>query len=273
MGIDKTSFTPLYYQIANNLRRDIKKGKYKANTALPSEYQLMERYGVSRGTVRDAIKVLLAEGLVTRQRGRGSFITSPKIEQSLVKLLSFTELMRSQGKTPAARVIASKVFNSPDDEAEKSKMEQVAQKLGLSLGAPILFIERLRLGDDEPLVIERSYFPAELLKALLEYDLERHSIYMTMENELDIKLGYAEQSIEATVSDPADSDMLQIRPGSPMLLIKRLAYTVAGDRVEYAEDLYRGDRLTLRVSTKRSSPHFRDHDSESVHMIKPDIHS
>ncbi|MCG8605413.1 GntR family transcriptional regulator, partial [bacterium] len=75
MEIDKSSFTPLYYQIANNLRRDVHKGKYQPGEALPSEYQLMAQYGVSRGTVRDAIKLLWSEGLVTRHRGRGSFVT------------------------------------------------------------------------------------------------------------------------------------------------------------------------------------------------------
>lgn len=271
MGIDKSSFMPLYYQIANNLRRDIKKGKYQPNTALPSEYQLMAQYGVSRGTVRDAIKMLLAEGLVTRQRGRGSFVTSPKIEQSLLKLLSFTELMQSQGKTPSAKVIVSKVLHSPSDDTEKSKMAEVAHALRLSLQERILFIERLRLGDEEPLVIERSYFPASMLEALLEYDIEHESIYTIMENELDIKLGHAEQSIEAKVSDNIESEILQISPGSPMLLIKRLAYAVAGEPVEYAEDLYRADRLKLRISTKRSLPHSRESDSESLHMIKPDL--
>lgn len=269
MEIDKSSFTPLYCQIANNLRRDIQKGKYTPGDALPSEYRLMAQYDVSRGTVRDAIKLLWSEGLLTRHRGRGSFVTSPKIEQSLLKLLSFTELMRSQGKVPSAKVIDSKVIHPGVTDARRIEMEEVVQRLGLSRKAPILFIERLRLGDDEPLVIERSYFPAKLLGDLLDYDIEHTSIYTTMEKEFNIQLGHAEQSIEATVSNSIESQILQIHPGSPMLLIKRLAYPVAGGPIEYAEDLCRADRLKLRVSTIRSSLRSKEHDSESFYMIKP----
>ncbi|MCG8608879.1 UTRA domain-containing protein, partial [bacterium] len=162
-----------------------------------------------------------------------------------------------------------KVVQPGVGETGRIQMEKVAQKLSLSGDAPILFIERLRLGDDEPLVIERSYFPAKLLAALLDYDIEHKSIYTTMEKELNIQLGYAEQSIEATVSNPMESQTLQIHAGSPMLLIKRLACSVAGDPIEYAEDLYRADRLKLRIFTKRGSMPSNEQDSESLHRIKP----
>jgi len=269
MKIDKSSFTPLYHQIANILREEILKGRYKPNELLPSESQLMRQYSVSRGTVRDAIKLLLSEGLLTRHRGKGTLVTLPKIEQNLIKLMSFTELMQSQGKVPRAKVIRVESHQPTSRTAKLMRLDQIAELLKVKADDKILFVERLRLGDEEPLVLERSYFPEQLCHGLLDYDLEAQSIYTVMEEKLGITLGYAEQSIEAAVANSTESMILGIKIGSPMLLVKRLAYTVEGVPIEYAEDLHRGDRLKFSISSRRRLAFGGRWPDESFHLIKP----
>jgi len=241
MDIIRRDMTPRYYKIYEELHKSLTEGRYKEGDRFPSEHELCQRYKVSRGTVREAVKLLYQQGLVKREQGRGSFVTlKHKIEQNAHQLMGFTELMRRHGKKASAKLLEVRTDTPP---------ESVRKVLGLEASAKTVQVRRLRFGDDEPLIIERSYFVQVLFEPLLKFDLERESIYEALYRETNLALGTAHQSIEAVSATPSDGRLLNINPGSPLLLIKRLIKTDSGEKFQYSEDLYRSDKLNFTIRT------------------------
>ena len=253
MPIDYSHLIPLYYTIAEDLRREIRQGKYQDGEQVPSEYELSERYKVSRGTVRQAIGLLLQEGLLMRKQGLGTFVTSRKIEQNFLKLMGFSEVMHAHDLEARAKLLQVEVLRP---------QPQICDLLQLGPEEKVVYLERLRFGGEEPLIVERSFFVYHLFAPLMEYDLEESSIYDLLARHTRVRLGRAKQSIEAKLCGPADSKVLDTPLGSPMLLLKRLVYVDSGGVFEYSEDTYRGDRLKFTIKT---TPYTR---SESWQLTK-----
>ncbi len=242
----KAQQPPRYYLIYQDLYRDIAEGAYQVGQKLPSEAELCEQYKVSRGTVREAVKMLFQQGLLIREQGRGTFITNRnKIGQDAFQLMGFTELMDRHKKEAGGKLI--------DLEIEKPDLA-VQTLLGLGEEAKVVRVERLRLGDDQPLIIERSHFVHDLFSPLLDFDLGKESIYALLHRETDLRLGNAEQTIEAAAASPADADLLEIPAGSPLLLIKRRIKTDDGRYFQYSEDSYRSDKLKFTIQTVPYDP-------------------
>lgn len=241
MNIIRKQLTPRYYIIYEELYNDIRSGRYKEGDKLPSESSLCRTYDVSRGTAREAVKMLLQQGLLIREQGRGTFVTSQnKIGQDAQELMGFTELMRRHGKAAGGKLLKVDV-QEPD--------RRVRDLLQLPETGTVVRVERLRLGDDEPLIIEQSYFVHDLFAPLLDFNLAKESIYAILYRETDIRLGDAEQTIEAALAGPSEAELLEIEPGSPLLLIKRRIKTDDGRYFQYSEDAYRSDKLRFTIHT------------------------
>ena len=138
MALDTTSATPLFQQLAEELRKALRAGEYPPGSQLPTEHQLCGRYGVSRVTVRKALEELSQRGEVVRRPGKGTFVADKKFQRDLTSVLSFTEMCRRMGCAPGARTV--KIALEPPDE-------EAAQELGLKKGEQMLVVERLRLAD------------------------------------------------------------------------------------------------------------------------------
>ncbi|WP_162528188.1 GntR family transcriptional regulator [Gemmobacter caeruleus] len=243
MNSDRNLLTPKYYLIYEELCRQFEAGKYPVGTKIPSESELCEIHGVSRGTVREAVKLLIQQGVLTRERGRGTFVTEKedKIAQDAQRLIGFTELMQQHGKKAHAKIFRRETVKP------NSRIQRL---LELKSSEKVVEIERLRFGDDEPLIIERSYYVYGYFYQILEFDLEKESIYEVLHRETDVRLGEAHQTIEAVKATPEDAKMLRIPPGDPLLLIKRLIRTKDDRLFQYTEDLYRSDRLNFKIHTQ-----------------------
>lgn len=230
---------PLYRSIADSLRREIHSRRLAPHVRLPSEPELVRRFGAARETVRRALAQLEREGLIYRRQAVGSFVAEPRVDQDLDQLFSFTEFMARRGLKPGSRLLESGIL-SINDAASR-----VLRQLQLPPGARVIYIRRLRTGSGEPLVIASTWLPAERFPRFLEQDLRRHSVY-----ELMGRMGYkptsAEQTVEAAALTPEQAALLGVGPGAAALLVRRTAYA-AGIPVEYAEDYYRGDRTCFRV--------------------------
>ncbi len=240
MDINKKQLIPIYYQIFEELYKDIREGVYQEGDRFPSETILCEKYQVSRGTVREALKMLFQQGLLIRERGRGTFVSETKIAQEFNRLMGFTELMKMNEKMAKAKLLEITI---------KPPNKKVQKLLELDELSQIVKIQRLRYGDNEPLIVERSYFVHRIFKPFLAYDLENESIYELMYRETDFRLGNAQQSIEAVIAGPAESELFGIAPGTPLLLIKRLISLKDGSRFQYSEDMYRSDKLKFTINT------------------------
>ena len=208
-------------------------------TALPPERDLALRLGVSRPTVRAAIDDLARTGLLVRQQGRGTFTSPHKITQELAGGTS-----NAFAVPPAEGHWTSRVLSFRTSPAGAPR----ATRLKLSPAEPVLRIVRLRLVDDEPMAIERIDVPAALVPGLAEQDMESGNFYRLLRQRFDLVVADAVQTIEPTVTNADQADLLDVPVYAPVLLIERTTRDTTGRIVEFARSIYRGDRY--RITSK-----------------------
>lgn len=229
---------PLYIQIAEGLLDRIESGELAPGDRLPAERELAESLAVNRLTLRRALRVLEMQGLIVRRRGDGTYVAEPKIERRADRLVSFTRGMRRRGYTPGARIVT---FERRPLEAS------VARELGLPVSAPVYHIHRLRLINQEPVMLERYVIPTRRFPDLEKHDLVNRSMYAIMETEYGVSISRARQSLEPVVATEYEAELLGVKPGAPLMLERRLSFDLEGQPVEYGKDLYRGDRFRFVV--------------------------
>lgn len=218
---------PMYLRLAAALRGLIETGALKGGDALPSERDLAASTGHSRVTVRKAIDVLCADGLVARRHGAGSFVARP-IEQPLSVLVGFTEDMHRRGAVTASHVLEKSV--GPADPA-------LTLKLGLSPGEPVLRLSRVRLSDGEPLAIEHAAVPAWAV----EPGAVGPSLYAALEARGNMP-SRALQRLHAGIATPPEAKLLGLGAGAAVLRIERCSFLPNGRPIELTVSAYRGDR-------------------------------
>ena len=237
------SRSPLYERVEFVLAGDIADGSLPPETQLASEDGLIERFNVSRTTVRRAIQNLIERGLVEVRRGRGTFVTQPKITQELTELTGFVEDMQALGRTPTARLL---------DKGIVAADESVAHHLALAPGTLVVRLQRVRLADRVAMSFDETYLPRALGEQVAENDLEAEPVFTLLENKYDTPLVEAEYKLEAAAADPVVAQALQVPTGSPIFLIERTSYTTGNRPVDYERLHYRGDliRFVTRLARR-----------------------
>lgn len=238
--LDKEAFTPLYYQIQQRLMDRIRSGNLRAGDPLESEEDLAGRYQVSRMTARQALQDLKAQGYAYSVKGRGTFVSRPKMEKNILHLQGFTEEMKLLGFKPGSRVL---------EQVTMIADETLAGHLKLRAGERVLKLSRLRLADDTPMALEHFCLPLERFPGIEKVDFSHASLYATLRKSHHVRVGWADEIIEALNSSPEQAHLLMVAPRSPLLSITRVVNTVQGTPIEYGHSLYRGDRYraVLRV--------------------------
>jgi GntR family transcriptional regulator len=232
--MDPESPLPLYAQLESILAAEIASGALPPGSRLPNEEQLVERYAVSRTTVRQTIQNLVRRGLIEIRRGKGTFVLQPKITQELTELSGFVEDMQSLGRHASARLL---------DKQTVAASESVARQLAIAAGTPVVRIQRVRLADDSPLSFDETYLPREIGERILENDLETEPIFSLLEQKYDTPLVEAEYRLEAISADSTVARALGIGAGSPIFLIERTSYTAGHQPIDYEKLYYRGDHI------------------------------
>jgi GntR family transcriptional regulator len=230
--------TPLYQQVYDIWKRKIETGELRPGDRIPTERELCEMHGVSQITVRQAIQMLVQEGLVIRRPRTGTRVAQRKFSQQLVKLTSFSEDMRSRGLVPGGRVVLAS-----EEEADVA----TARALRLDEGSLVVMIERVRLAEGEPMAIEVFRMPAALCPGLLDEYIEDKSLYELLRTRYHIDPIWAKQSFEASLCKSREAELLGIRRGAPVLRVERIAYDSSETPIEYTASVYRGDRYKLHV--------------------------
>lgn len=239
--IDKHSPLPLYYQLEEQIKKSIESEELRPGDALPSERELSETYQISRMTVRQAITNLVNRGYLYREKGKGTFVTSQKFEQNLQGLTSFTEDMKARNLIPGSKLLHFEIY--PADEDIKAMLSLEDDEL-------IYKIKRLRLANDEPIAVETSYLPVKLVPGLTP-DILASSIYTYIENDLELTIGHASQTVEAAIVNEEDQQHLNINKGVPVLLIQRETYLENGTPLELVRSSYRADRYKFKIDIER----------------------
>jgi len=235
-SIDRGSKVPLYHQLYEILRGQIVTCQWKPGDMVPPESQLVDQYDISRTTVRQVLDMLVNDGLVFRQRGRGTFVTQPTLNHGLSRILSFTEDMRQRGLTPGTRVLLSEVVGAP---------LEVADHLNVLPGVELAHLKRLRLANGEPLSVEDSYLVHRYCPGVLEHDYASSPLRETLERRYSLRLSRAQQTIQAVAAPKELARLLDVRLNAPMLHIERVSYTPQDVPVELLHVFHRGDRYAL----------------------------
>jgi GntR family transcriptional regulator len=234
--INRESKIPLYQQLYEILRGNIIRGDWQVGQMIPPEPELIDRYQVSRTTVRQVLDMLVSEGLIYRQQGRGSFVAQPTLEQGLTRIISFTDDMRNRGLEPGTRVIFSGLMDAPPE---------IADSLQVPVGSELVRLERLRLANREPMSIEESYLVHSLFPGILQFDFANNPLREALEEKYGIRLVRAKQVIRAIQSTPSISHLLSIPPKSPLLFVERVSLSQQFNPVEFLRIYFRGDRYSL----------------------------
>lgn len=230
---------PKYAAVRLELLKDIESGM-QPHHPLPSERELMSRYGVSRMTVREALSRLADEGRVYRVQGSGTFVADPDTITKSLSLTSFSEDIRARRMTPGSRLVRA---------AREDASAPVARDLALSPGAPVWHLERVRTADGAPMCLENVWLPIAVVGEELDAD-GVDSLYERLE-EVGSGPERADQTIRATVVDARQARLLGVAPHSPALVVSRVTYDGKGTPVERGNSVYRADRYDFQLSVTR----------------------
>jgi GntR family transcriptional regulator len=228
------SAVPIYVQIAGTLLNRIESGELVPGDRLPPERELSEMLSVNRMTVRRALNMLEGQGLLIRRRGDGTYVAGPKIELHAGTLFPFTKGMQRKGYLPGARIITFE---------KKLADTSVATLLGLPVSAPVYYIHRLRLINQEPVMLEVTTIPAERFPDFEDFDLVSRSLFEVLETEYKVTVSQARQSLEPVLASEYEAQLLEIEPGAPLMLERRVSLDQNSYPIEYSKELYRGDRF------------------------------
>lgn len=229
----KAPRVPKYLELKEWLLRGMLDGRFRPGTALPSENELSQQFQVSRITVRQALDLLRAGGLVSSHQGKGYFVRNISAMQDLGRLQGFGEMMEPLGVDTRSQVLSAAVVEAP---------AKVARALNVKRGDGVVKIERLRIAAGVTLSVDLSYFPLDVGRPLLDLDLQRVDIFKLIETDLGIEIGFADITmsvVEAGVElcAPVPAVDLPFTPGAPVIHIERLTYAMDGRPIDF-ESLY-----------------------------------
>jgi GntR family transcriptional regulator len=232
----KVQSIPAYQRIQSSIRKRIDAGQLRPGDPVSSERDLAKLHEVSLMTARHALATLEREGIVERRRGVGTFVAAPKIQFN--KLMSYTEQMAARSLTAASKIIFAKVIDNEPD---------AAARLLLSPSEQLIKLERLRHASEEPFALETCYLSAAGFPGLLSTPLQCDSLFAILEREYDVKLGYADEVIDATAADPRTAELFNVPRREPLLRIRQLIYSASDKPLIYVLGIYRSDRHNLVI--------------------------
>jgi GntR family transcriptional regulator len=233
---------PLHEQISSRLREEIASGRLAPDAQLPSEHELCQEYGVSRVTVRRALQTLEADGLIYRRPGLGSFVCERRMAQGLARLTDFAQDMARAGLRATSRVLHQATEPCPAPTAER---------LAIAPGVPVLRLDRLRLGDGEPLAVDQTWIPPYYAQLLEGHDLARETIYQVLEREYGIPALSGRYRISAATADDTMARHLRVTPGEALLVLERTTRTVGDRPLYFQRRFYRSDRMAYELELSR----------------------
>ena len=246
--INRYSPVPLYRQIVDLLLHDVRTIRERSpDKPLPSETELTKQYQVSRVTIRQALKELERMGVIYREKGKGSFVTRPRLK-GFSGFGSFTTEVTKQGLLPSSKLLDFRLVESlPLEMTEHFDLDAEASDVDR-----FIFLKRLRLIDDQPVVIEDAYLPQALYPGLDTMDFgENQSLFSTIIEYWGVNPIWAEALIESVAASPAEAELLDISPREPLLVAWRISLTETDRVLEYVKSVYSGRQFLFNLGRHR----------------------
>ncbi len=232
---------PLYRRIESDLRDRIRAGELAPGAQVETELELMERYGVSRATVRQALGGLIALGTLEVRRGLGTYVSAPRFEHTIGGFYSFSREIERHGLQPGTTVLELRTEPAPDD---------VAEALDVAPGTPMVSLRRLRLAGPDPLVVETSYLPARRFPGLETVDFSTVRLYDTLMHQYGCRPTRARETFEPVLLTADEAALLDQRRGEPALRVERTAFDQDDLPIEFCRSTVRGDRYRYSVELR-----------------------
>jgi DNA-binding GntR family transcriptional regulator len=236
LDLDRSSPVPLYHQIAQQLKQHIQAGKLEPRTMLGNEIELANLLAVSRPTLRKAIESLVEEGLLARRRGLGTVVV-PNTVKRRVSVPSLYDDLKTSGRSPSTTVLALATQPAP---------ENVARVLDVPIGAPTMFIRRIRHADGAPLALMQNHLPPDLISPTSS-DLEARGLFELLRSS-GVEPHAVNEAIGARISTRTEARTLDMKPGAPVLTLSVVTYDKAGRIVDFGQHAYRADRYSFEIS-------------------------
>jgi len=235
---------PLHKQISDWLKQEIESGALTSDEKLPSENELTKKFDVSRVTVRRALQTLENEQLIYRCQGLGSFVTDQRTHQSFSILNDFTEELEGSGMKASSKLISFEQVDISDHKDLLSYLDIENKKIAVKL-------ERVRLGDGEPIAYDITWMPIFYGQLIEGYNLEETTIFKILEDEFDIPIEKGCYRMEASMADDKLAKQLNIDAQTPLLLMNRISYTIGEKPVYYQKRYYRNDKIVFELMAER----------------------
>lgn len=236
---------PLYQVVVESVSSQVESGQLQANERLPSESELCKIYSVGRNTVRRAIRELVNANILRTVPGVGTFVVDTRVDKTTEYLFGFTQEMQLHGEKVTSQVLEAKIIDADPF---------LARRLQIQLGAEVVYLYRVRLMDDKPSAIERSYLAHELCPGILKYDFSECSLYETLSGVYGKRPDHAEQVIEASLATPEVARLLDLTPPAVVLMFHRETRLDSGQVIEYVESELRADRFRFHTNLRIRSP-------------------
>lgn len=241
--VDRDDYVPFYIQVKNALRDHIKSGGWRVGDQLPVESELCRMFEVSRAVIRQALKELEIEGLIFKEKGRGTYVAEPKIDQRMAQeLTGFYQDMIKHGLKPVTQILRQGVIPAPPD---------VATNLEIEPRTEVIEIHRLRGVQDEFIILDTTYLPSALCPGVLHADFTSQSLYAFLEDQLGLKIARAHRTLEAVLATEYEARLLQIKVGDPLILLDSVAYLEDDTPIEYFHCFHRGGRSRFKIDLIR----------------------
>src|SRR5689334_12391346 len=227
------------------LRRAILSGEFSLGSKLPNEEQLCDRFGVSRVTVREAVRGLIEEGYVVRRQGSGTYVTRrPSLRNSLDTTFSYTEFIEQSGLQAGKQVLGARMIAA--DEA-------VAEALDLPHGSPVAEIRRTRTADRQPAIYSVDYLPGDIIGSIDPRERFRESVYRLL-SDLGHPIDHAEAVLEPVIADPELARLLDVAKGAPLQHLRQVDYDATGRPVMWSLEWNVPAVIELRVYRRGPGP-------------------
>lgn len=241
--IDRDNPKKLYIQLYEIMKGKIESGEWLVESQIPTEDELCRIYDVSKATVRLAVTDLVRQGYLKRQQGKGTFVCKRVIPEGLSMVTSFREIMLEAGVEFTTKVLAQTVMMPSDD---------LDIKLDIPDDRHIIYVKRLRLVDNEPVLLQETFIPHSLCPSLLEEDLENNSLHEILENTYGIRLTKVQDYIGIAYMDKKDCGLLELSKGCAALLLEQLFFS--GDtQIKYTRSLKHPDRFKFFIELERKT--------------------
>jgi GntR family transcriptional regulator len=242
--LDKNIPIPLYYQLKKQVLSLVENAVIQEGDMLPPENELCDLLKVSRPTIRQAFTELVTEGYLSRYKGKGTFVSKPKVDERFFsKLETFHNEMTAKGLTPHTLVLGFKKLVGPYEANER---------LSLPLDAPLLYLSRLRSVDNVPLVYVETFLPYEPFKKLMDVDFSTNSLYDSLEKLCHVRVNRVLREIEAINAPKKTAELLQITKNKALSMVKTVAYSEGSPSpVEFSIARYRGDLNKFSIEVYR----------------------